>query len=554
MPAPNTRDLFGGETTTDGKPLAPAEMVMKFEQYKDVLNKSLGDPTGPMSPEQRQAHKAFTAVKEKATLNKAFSPEVLESLSQEFGRNSGFLQKDLDLAGPGSTGGLHAYDLEAPAKMLVPRNTPLRNRIARKQGVGTAHELKRITGFTGSQTGNLPLIHPGQAETDTETFGTLQLRRGKKISYAGDHITIPYRQFAISDSVSWAAQFAGQGYQSLQQLSSTSTLYAAMLLEENMLLDGRGTAAGFSGAVATPGTVTVTTPVAGTSPAQTAVTGAGANVYVSITATTVWGETALSAVGNSAFTTGDVIVASWAQVPGASGYNIFVGTGSSAPATSATWYATTTAGNSVTIQGALPTSGRAASTVNASATPTAFDAGYDGVIPTLLDPSKSGYINYLNGPLTSVDPFQDAFAALWDSVQGRPETILMHGRDRLTLSNLLTSQSSASYRITIANSETEGSNGVVGAMATAVQNGVTGDLVELSVHPYIPRGICPILSWTLPLPDSNVDTAWAVYNVQDYIGLSYPVIQQTYDFGVYWQGTFVATAPAWSGIVAGITA
>lgn len=542
----NPRDLFD----TDD----PAGLVEQLEQYKDILRKTLANPIpNGMNPEQARMHKAVTSAvaqrRPSGQLNKAVDRDLIGSVERELAHAGGWvgLGKGLDLAGPGTTDGLHTYDLEGPAKNLVPRKTPLRNRIARRQGVGVAHEYKRITGFSNAGVAGVPNLHPGQAETDTVAFGTQNFRRGKIIQYAGDHITVPYRKFALSDSASWDAVNAGKGFEDLRQLSSTSTLYSIMLAEERMLLAGRGLAAGFSGAVATPGTVTVTTPVAGGS--QTAVTGAGANVYVSITATTMWGETALSAVGNSAFTAGDVVVAAWAQVPGATGYRIFVGTGSSAPATSATWLATTTAANTVTLQGALPTSGTAASTLVSANTPTAFDSGYDGILSYVLDPSKSGYLQYINGPLTSDDPFQDAFAKMFDDRQADSDTILCNGHDRRTLSDILKNSSSSNYRIMLSN----GSDGTVGALAVAVQNEVTGSMVELSVHPFMPRGVMPIVSWQLPLPDSNISDCWAVVNTQDYQGVSWPVIEFTYDFSVYFQGTFCAYAPEWSGAIAGIT-
>lgn len=533
----------------------PAQLADKFQLYKSELDKAHDSPTPfGMSPEQRRVHKAVEGARigSGQQLNKAMSGELADSISQGLGLSRSFLGKDLDLAGPGSTGGLHAYDLEAPAKLLVPRKTPLRNRIARTRGVGTAHEFKRITSYSNDRLkGGVGPLYPGITESGTTSWGSLDLIRGPKISYAGDHISVPFCSFGVSDTVSWDAQFSGQGYEDLRQFSSSSALWSAMLAEESMILGNRGTASGFTGAVATPGTVTVTTPVAGGS--QTAVTGAGANVYVSITATTLWGETALSAVGNSAFTSGDVVVASWAQVPGATGYNVFVGTGSSGPATSATWLATVTAGNSVTLQGALPTSGRTASDVNASDTPTANAVGYDGILAYVLDPTQSGYINYLNGPLTSDAPFQDAFAAMYSANQASPQTIIANGNDRRTLSDLLTSSSSASYRIEI-NSGPDGNNGTVGALVSAVQNGVTGDMVELLVHPFLPRGTMPIVTWELPVPDSNISNCWAVVNVQDVMGVAWPQIQFTYDYSIYWRGTFCSYAPAWSGVIGGITA
>jgi hypothetical protein len=246
-----------------------------------------------------------------------------------------------------------------------------------------------------------------------------------------------------------------------------------------------------------------------------------------------------------------VVAASWTHVPGATGYDVFVGQASATPAATALFYVGTTAANSIVVQGALPSTGR---TANDAVQATAHDNGYDGILPTVLNPALSGYVNYINGPLTSVDPFQDAFAAMWDANQADPDSVILNGADRLTLSNLLTSQSSASYRITLANDPATGSNGVVGALATGVQNGVTGRVVDLEVHPFMPRGVAPILSWTLPMPNTNVDVAWSIYNTMDYQAVPWTPVEFVYDCSVFWQGTFVATAPSWSGCIAGITA
>lgn len=530
-------DLF----TTDD----PIEIATKFEHYKDELNKSLGNPVpAGLSGENARVHKMLRG---SPTLNKAMNAATISSVQREL--VNGFVGKDLDIAGPGSTGGLHAYDLEAPAKSLVPRQTPLRNRISRQRGVGTAHEFKRILGYTGSQTGGVGLVHPAQGETDTVAFGPQSYRRGKKISYAGDHLSVPFRKYSLSDSVSWDAYYAGQGFQNLQQLSSTSTLYAAMLLEERMILGDRGTAAGFSGALSVPAAPTVTTPAA--TGDQAAVTGiSAANAYVVVRATTPWGQTVVSAAGSSAFTAGDVVTISWAHVPGATGYDVYLGQGSTAPATTSIWYQASTAANTVTLAGAVVTSGaRTASADNAAVQPTAHDS-FDGILSYVLDPARTGYLDYVNGALTSDEPFQTAFSNMFDANAADPETILCNGHDRSALSNVLKSSSSSNYRINLVN----GGDGTVGQLVTAVQNQVTGTMVDLAVHRFLPQGVMPIMSWTLPLPDSQIGECWSIVNVADYQGVSWPVIEFTYDFSVYWVGTFVAYASAWSGAIAGIAA
>jgi hypothetical protein len=56
----------------------------------------------------------------------------------------------------------------------------------------------------------------------------------------------------------------------------------------------------------------------------------------------------------------------------------------------------------------------------------------------------------------------------------------------------------------------------------------------------------------LPIPDTEVSDVWSVFNVQDYMGIQWPVTQFTYDFSTYFRGTFLCYAPAWNGAVSGI--
>jgi hypothetical protein len=68
----------------------------------------------------------------------------------------------------------------------------------------------------------------------------------------------------------------------------------------------------------------------------------------------------------------------------------------------------------------------------------------------------------------------------------------------------------------------------------------------------LPQGNAPILSHTLPFADSNVDNLWTARNVQDYMAIQWPVIQNSYDTSSYWFGTFYCYGPAWQGMVQGI--
>jgi hypothetical protein len=556
--------MFG---TTD-----PRDLAAKADGFNDAVTKSLNaGARGEFSPSAGQfagmvaqgPSSAMDAL-EKAAANpalaKAIGSDVLASLQQQV-MASREIVKDITIGDGVSTGspigtGLVPFDLEAPAKYLAPRPTPLRNKLPREKGQGTARRFKRITGITGSGTGGVGSFHPGISEATQNNFAppgggnALYLNRGAKISYAGDDKIVPYFEFGVSDSVTFAAQYAGQGFQDVRALSAQSLLYSSMLLEERMLLMGRGTASGFSGALAAPAiTITLRAPATG----ETAITGATTTLWVKATSDAGdFGQSVLSAVASvsaSAGTVADVNITS--TVVGAVGYRAYVGTGSGAPADSAIWFGGRTGSRKFTIQGALPTSGIAASTVAADTS--AYANGYDGILPTVLG-SSSGYVNDINGAFDAVSPgseFQTLFASLYQNVKADPDEILFNGTDRKNLSELLKNSSSTNYRLTLQQDEI--GNAVIGSVITAIQNEVTGKVVPMTVHPWMPQGNTAVLSYTLPIPDSQVSNVWSVVNVQDYMGINWPVIDFQYQMSSYWQGTFVCYAPAWNGAITGIS-
>lgn len=561
---PPATEMFG---TTD-----PRDLAAKAEGFQESLTKSLnagarGDfVPNTHIPGMGQGAGAAMAELEKAAANpaiaKAIGADALASLQAQV-MQSREIVKDITIGDGATTGspigtGLVPFDLEAPAKYLAPRPTPLRNKLPREKGQGTARRFKRITGITGSGTGGVGVFHPGISESTQTNFAppgggnALYLNRGAKISYAGDDKIVPYNEFGVSDSVTFAAQYAGQGFQDVRALSAQSLLYSSMLLEERMLLMGRGASvSGFSGALSAPAiTITLRAPATG----ETAISGASTNLYVKATSDAGdFGQSVLSSsasVAASAGTVADVKITS--TVTGAVGYRVYVGTGASAPADSALYYDGRTGSRTFTIQGALPTTGTAASTVTADTS--SYANGYDGILPTVLG-ANSGYVKDINGSFNATSPgseFQTLFASLYDAVKADPDEILFNGTDRKNLSELLKNSSSNNYRLTLTQDEI--GNAVMGSVITAIQNEVTGKVVPMTVHPWMPQGNTAVLSYSLPIPDSQVSNVWSVVNVQDYMGINWPVIDFQYQMSSYWQGTFVCYAPAWNGAITGIAA
>ena len=545
---PKASDLFG-----DVKPKKAAELQ---DEYLGELNKSFSNPS--TVPGQAPTVDP-TSQLEALVANKSLSPDALGSLNAALASQrsmSADIVKDISLTSPLSTS-FAAFDLEAPAKLLTPRPTPLRNKIVRKKGVGTSHRVKRITGYTGTGTGGIGNTWPGISESTTTTFGSIAYERGPKISYAADDLVLPYNSYSLSDSVSFDANFSGLGYQDLRQLSSTSTLYATMLMEERMMLMSRGTASGYAGALTAP-TVTLTKPSAGTG--QVAIADATYYVYVTADAGisgSGFGESIVSTV-QSQSTTSQVLKIVVGDIVGALGYNVYIGT---TTGTANAKYQGTFKGNTAYVVGSgsvvagdtlvySTSSSILASRANADTS--AYSTGYDGILPTVLG-ANSGYVNDINTTFSTSNPgaeYQKVFSNLYDSVKADPDEILLNGADRKQLSDAIKNGSTANYRINL--SQTDTGDYVGGAVIGALHNEITGKLVDLTVHPWLPQGVSPVLSYTLPIPDTEVSDVWANIMVQDYMGIQWPVTQFAYEFSTYYRGTFFCYAPAWNGVVSGI--
>jgi hypothetical protein len=538
------KDLFGDAS--------PKESATKMEEYLTTLNKSFSVPTSmPGQPTQVDPTSQIEAL----VANKSLSPDAVGSLNAALAVQRGVnadIVKDITLTSPLSSS-FAAFDLEAPAKLLTPRPTPLRNKIVRKKGIGTSHRIKRITGYTGTGTGGQGQVWPGVTESTTTAFGSINFQRGPKISYTADDVTFPYFSYSLSDAVSFDANFSGQGYEDLRQLSSTSTLYSSMLMEERMMLMSRGTATGLSGALAAP-TITVTQ--------QAAATGAtgltNGTYYVRVTADAgAFGESVSSSEATITITSTQsmvITVTAPASTVGNLGYNVYIGTTTGAANTVYQGRFTSLVGivNSAgpTVNDNIVYSTTSTRVPSTSTNTSAYATGYDGILPQIF---AGGTVNRVNSQFSTSNPgaeFQTIFGTLWDNVKADPDEIWLNGSDRKQLSDAIKNGSNANYRLNLTQDERGDYKG--GAVIGGLYNEITGKLVDLSVHPWLPQGVAPVMSYTLPIPDTEVSDVWAAVNVQDYMGVQWPVTQFAYEFSTYWRGGFVCYAPAWNGVVTGI--
>lgn len=540
-------------------------LAKRFEDYKAALDKSAADSeSGATQVMPTEGGIRLTKVDSPVAqinqvlatqqVEKALGTEQIASIQQALAAQPD-LNKAISLTSPISTG-LVPFDLEAPAKFLVPVETPLRNKLPRKRGMGTSRRYKRITGISNAQTtaGVSPLF-PGITDATGTQFNQGSqptFLRGPQISYSGDDQLAAYQAFSLSDSVYWSAQWAGQGFEDIRQLSQTSVLFSSLLAEERMALYARGASGnGYAGPLASVGTVTGTPSTTGGTIA------ASTTNHVWVTAYSGFGET-VAVDSGAVTTTGSTssITVFVTPVAGALGYRVYAGT--VAGAANAFYVGQVgNAGSSgtpaLTIT-TIPTTGATAPTANS--TVATNSVGYDGIMTIVTNPALAGYTANLNAAFGTSNPggeYQTAFAAMYAQNLANPDEVLLNGSDRKQLSSLLQSTGGTTgLRIQYAG---DGNTGhTLGQIVTGITNTVTGKMVDLTVHPYMPQGQSAILTHTLPYPNSEVDSCWTFVNVQDYMGIQWPVLQFTYDFSSYWFGTFLCYAPAWQGSVTGIKA
>lgn len=486
-----------------------------------------------------------------------FAAQLSGVLSAELG-------KTISLTSPLSTG-LVPYDLLAPSRLIYPVYSPLRNKLPRTQGQGTSRRTKVFTGISGSHTGGSTVKDwsiselPGGGNLTTTWPNQLP---GSGSQTAVD-VNVPYKFFGLTEALSWLAQFSGQGFEDIAALANLILLQEAMLAEEHMILEGLYDVAG------TPGAPTLTVRAAATGEtANTGITNTQ-SVFCKVTALNFYGETVASSVGSVVWATGDVVDITISPSAGAAGYNIYLTTGTAA----GTYYlqASNVGAHKYTFQGAIATGG---TTIPTADTGTGATTRYDGILGILSGnvasgtyPSsgyKAGYINASVGSQLTNAVLFDMFAGLWDNssslntsdsggFRADPAELILEGLDASNYSaNILANASGGQQAYQLMITQDEAANIRAGAAISQIQNPITRSMVKLLTHPYLQQGTALALTYQLPMSFSNVSNAWEVTNVQDYISISWPVIDVTFRYSIFLYGALIGIAPQFSGLLQGI--
>lgn len=153
-----------------------------------------------------------------------------------------------------------------------------------------------------------------------------------------------------------------------------------------------------------------------------------------------------------------------------------------------------------------------------------YPAGYQG-----------SYVNLSAGDILSENLINTMLASMWDGPNGTfadPDDIWAEGGDLTRLAGSLANQNNSSnpnnYRFFIQQNEVTGVR--AGVAVSEYTNPVTRKVVDLRVHPYLPQGEAMALSYKLPQPWTNVGNVWENVMVQDYLSISWPVVDVTFRY------------------------
>lgn len=523
-------DLTGRGSSPDSAGLAM--------EFVDRMKTAVADQGKGLLPEALALAAGFASSSVSDSI--ARQQEIIAELVNKTGLSPD-LAKDWSTTSPLASG-LVPFDLKAPSQKLFPVLSPLRNMLPRTQGQGTVGRAKQITAISGSGQG-VGITTPFFGSTDTNTFGSLALRRPAKIAYNSIDYTVNYKLQGLSDLVEWQAFWAGQGFEDVRALSNTVLLKAFTLAEENALLAGRGTDSGLSGAYAAP-TITVAAATAsGTFQGQTVTALTNATYFVKVTPLGLFGDGAVSNEASQATVAQVVNVNVTVDTPGALGYKVYASTTTNTEKfIGQTGYGGTTCfvlhgGNYVTTGATVPAA--ADSSANA----------YDGICSTLGIAGKAGFYRRTNAALSAaLGDIQDGFYQLWNTNKANPDEIWANGSDRRDIGDLIANTTSTlAYRVDLAQSM-----GTAGVVVASIMNETTGKETKLTVHPWLPQGNMPILSYSLPFANSEVPNVFEVRNVQDYFSVQWPQIQATFDASIFVYGALMFFAPGFCGFLQGV--
>lgn len=434
----------------------------------------------------------------------------------------------------GNNANFTGYYLEPAAKYVIPQYTPLRNMLPRLPGPGIdTINWRAITDYFG---GSGPSV---------ATAALQQNSTPSALSYVWVNASNVFKMLALLDSVSFEAEIYGVSFEGDVRATIAAKLIPALMLEEEMWLINSGQRC-WSPA-----------PVFGLSTATTGGTITAETYWFVVTASNANGQTlafggtsptgAVSTSGTAAIpnitTTGSTstITLNIPRVPSATSYNVYCGSGSTQPATSALWLQSPVAtyfGSSSALNDAGGF-GQGYITVTMSAAPATSGTAYSSLSSNTAIVVKSTDSNTLNLPLTydglqaltylnsgaagsagvqgetplvrqpaaasgslALSDIDSMLEAMYLNAHADPECLLVGVKDHKKLSYLVAQ--GTNFTVFANNTTNDLANLIAGRRVTQYINQTTGRLMDVIMLPYLTQGTIIAMSLTIPFPVSSI--------------------------------------------------
>ena len=461
----------------------------------------------------------------KDMINRSINQDTINSLVQgQLNRDQQYIGNNADWTG---------YYLEPLAKFVVPFDTPFRNILPRTPSVGIDTENWRaivdVFGGSGPAIGNF--ILPQQTAP-------------QKANYTWVNKSNLLRQLAFSDIVTFESELYGRMFEPDVRAKVAAKLAPSLMVGQELWYLNSAQQC-WSPA-----------PVNNISTATTGGTVGAGTWWIIVTAANVQGEslawsyspasvTVPQAVSQVTTGTTSTITFNINRVPGATKYNVYMGSNATQPANSAMWLqsATTQFGGAnalndpggfaagyftVTCSAAPATSGTAYSTVITGSAPTnppyqvATGSTPSGYILTFDGIQALTYINAgalqtagtggENAVLKLVASSAGTLAksdidgwleAMYLNARANPECLLCSVKDHKALSNIITTASNFRVNTTPSAAAADLTGGY--GRATKWINQTTGRVMDIIMCPYLTQGQLVAVSLTLPFSVAEID-------------------------------------------------
>ena len=490
-------------------------------------------------------------------MNRPSEKEIAELVKTIYA-GGGTLQKSFTQSSS-AISGITEYDLEPGARLLYPLTTILRNMIPRRTGGrGIQANWRAITA-----------VNPSKL-----SIGLSQGNRGGIMGQTVVDRLAKFAFFGMDNSVTFEADYAGEGFDNVRGLAVTELLQGTMEAEERVILGGNAFQA--LGTTPTPTTSTATTggliTNATWSVVCVALTFDGAansdvtnGVQIPYTRTNADGSTdvisgfyAAPSAAASQVTTGttSTISASVTAVNGAFAYAWFAGASGSERLQQITSI------NSVKLTAAIPGTGQLLSALT-SGDQSINSLVYDGLLSQIFTSGSGSYVKSLatgtagtgtnltstgsgTGGIAEIDAAIESFYRTYRLI---PTHIIMNSVDQKNAKNLILSGNTNLAPFFMAGNELSGS----ARLKTYVNPiGFGNPTLEVLVHPFMPQGTMMFYSDRVPYQLTNVADICKVHLRRDYYSVDWPVVTRKWTYGVYFDGVLQHYFPPAMGMITNI--